>query len=101
VMIENRNGLVVDTELVQPSGTAERDAAMQMAARIEGTERVTVSSARGRHIAGKHSSGCQTSRGAESGQTRSSLPPSRQSRKGPQIQDKGTLLSSQDCEEPP
>jgi transposase len=42
LMIENRNGLVVDTELVQPSGTAERDAAMQMAARIEGTERVTV-----------------------------------------------------------
>ena len=42
VMIENRNGLVVDTELVQPSGVAERDAAMQMAARIEGTERVTV-----------------------------------------------------------
>src|ERR1019366_1163111 len=34
VMIENRNGLVVDTELVQPSGVAERDAAMQMAARI-------------------------------------------------------------------
>jgi transposase len=42
VMIENRNGLVVDTELVQPSGVAERDAAMQMAARIEGSERVTV-----------------------------------------------------------
>jgi transposase len=42
VMIENRNGLVVDAELVQPSGAAERDAAMQMAARIEGTERVTV-----------------------------------------------------------
>src|SRR5580692_10427690 len=42
VMIENRNGWVVDTQLVQPSGVAERDAAMQMAARIEGTERVTV-----------------------------------------------------------
>lgn len=42
VMIENRNGLVVDTELMQPSGTAERDAAMLMAERIEGTERVTV-----------------------------------------------------------
>ena len=41
-MIENRNGLVVDAELVQPSGTAERDAAMLMAERIEGTERVTV-----------------------------------------------------------
>jgi len=42
LMIENRNGLVVDTLLVQPSGTAERDAAMLMAERIEGTERVTV-----------------------------------------------------------
>jgi IS5 family transposase len=42
VLIENRNGLVVDTELVQPSGVAERDAAMQMAARIEGAERVTI-----------------------------------------------------------
>src|ERR687884_2323978 len=30
VMIENRNGLVVDTELVQCSGTAERDAARMM-----------------------------------------------------------------------
>src|ERR1700679_3690406 len=34
VLIENRNGLVVATELVQPSGVAERDAAMQMASRI-------------------------------------------------------------------
>lgn len=42
VMIENRNGLVVDTELLQPSGTVERDAAMLMAERIDGTERVTV-----------------------------------------------------------
>jgi hypothetical protein len=41
-MIENRNGLVVDIELLQPSGTAERDAAMLMAERIEGTERVTI-----------------------------------------------------------
>jgi transposase len=31
VMIENRNGLVVDTELLQCKGTAERDAAMLMA----------------------------------------------------------------------
>lgn len=42
VMIENRNGLVVDVELLPPSGTAERDAAMVMAERIEGTERVTI-----------------------------------------------------------
>jgi transposase len=42
VMIENRNGLVVDTELLQCNGTAERDAAMLMAERLEGTERVTL-----------------------------------------------------------
>jgi transposase len=42
VMIENRNGLVVDTELVQPSGKAERDAAVLMAERIDGIERATV-----------------------------------------------------------
>jgi transposase len=42
VMIENRNGLVVDAEWLSPSGTVERDAAMLMAARIEGTQRVTV-----------------------------------------------------------
>jgi transposase len=42
VMIENRNGLVVDTELLLCNGTAERDAAMLMAERVEGTERVTL-----------------------------------------------------------
>jgi transposase len=42
VMIENRNGLVVDTELLQCNGTAERDAAMMMAERVEGIERITV-----------------------------------------------------------
>jgi len=42
VLIENRNGLVVDTELLQCNGTAERDAAMLMAERVEGTERVTL-----------------------------------------------------------
>ena len=42
VMIENRNGLVVDTELLQCTGTAERDAAMMMAERVEGVERITL-----------------------------------------------------------
>jgi transposase len=42
VMIENRNGLVVDTELLQCSGTAERHAAMMMAERVEGAERITL-----------------------------------------------------------
>lgn len=47
VMIENRNGLVVDTELLQCNGTAERDAAMLMAERIEGSARVTVAGDKG------------------------------------------------------
>ena len=36
VLMENRNGLVVDTRLTQATGTAERDAALDMAARIPG-----------------------------------------------------------------
>ena len=47
LLIENRNGLVVDTELVLCSGTAERDAALDMAARIEGDQRVTVGADKG------------------------------------------------------
>ena len=47
VMIEHRNGLVVDTELLQANGTAERDAALLMAERIEGTGRVTISGDKG------------------------------------------------------
>lgn len=42
VLIENRNGLVVDTELMQCSGTVERDAAMLMTERIEGDHRITL-----------------------------------------------------------
>ena len=47
VMIENRNGLVVDTELLQCNGTAERDAALLMAERVDGAERVTVAGDKG------------------------------------------------------
>jgi transposase len=47
VMIENRNGLVVDTELVQCSGTAERDAAVRMVNRAEGSGRITVAADKG------------------------------------------------------
>jgi transposase len=47
VLIENRNGLVVDTELLQANGTAERDAALLMAERIEGSTRVTVAADKG------------------------------------------------------
>ena len=42
VLIENRNGLVVDTEVVRCSGTAEREAALRMVERIPGDQRVTV-----------------------------------------------------------
>lgn len=47
VLIENRNGLVVGTELVKASGTAERDAAIEMGARIDGEKRVTVGADKG------------------------------------------------------
>ena len=47
VLIENRNGLAVDTELLQCNGTAERDAAMLMTERIEGKGRVTLAGDKG------------------------------------------------------
>ena len=47
VLIENRNGLVVDTELFQPNGTAERDAALVMLERLEGTKPITVGADKG------------------------------------------------------
>ncbi len=42
VVMENRNGLVVDTVVTLASGTAERDAAVQMISGIPGTHRITV-----------------------------------------------------------
>jgi transposase len=42
VMIENRNGLVVDTELLPCNGTAARQAAMLLAERVAGDARITV-----------------------------------------------------------
>lgn len=47
VMIENRNGFVVDAEIRLCSGTAERDAAMLMVERVEGTHRITVAADKG------------------------------------------------------
>jgi transposase len=41
-MMENRNGLIVDARLTQADGTAERDAAIGMAANIPGEHRKTV-----------------------------------------------------------
>jgi transposase len=42
VLMENRNGLVVDTEVLQANGTAERDAALVMAEAIPGDHPVTL-----------------------------------------------------------
>jgi len=47
VLIENRNGLVVDTALLQCSGMAERHAAMIMAERVDGVERITLAADKG------------------------------------------------------
>jgi transposase len=47
VLIENRNGLVVDTELLQCNGTAERDAAMLMVEGLNGDDRVTLAADKG------------------------------------------------------
>ena len=42
LLVENRNGLIVDAEVFQANGTAERDAALIMLEQIEGTKLVTV-----------------------------------------------------------
>ena len=42
VLMENRHGLVVDTRVTQATGTAERDAALAMAAAIPGQHRITL-----------------------------------------------------------
>jgi transposase len=47
VMMENRNGLVVDVEVMQADGKAERDAAVVMVASIEGEQKVTVGADKG------------------------------------------------------
>ncbi|HTD54535.1 MAG TPA: IS5 family transposase [Silvibacterium sp.] len=42
LLTENRNGLIINTEVFQANGTAERDAALVMLEQIPGGERVTV-----------------------------------------------------------
>ncbi|MGH9200669.1 MAG: IS5 family transposase [Vicinamibacterales bacterium] len=42
VLMENRNGLVVDAELTQATGTAEREAALSMVKELPGTRRLTL-----------------------------------------------------------
>jgi transposase len=42
LLVENRNGLIVNTEVFEAKGTAERDAALVMLEQIPGTKQVTV-----------------------------------------------------------
>jgi transposase len=42
LLVENRNGLIITTELFQANGTAERDAALVMLEQLPGGQRVTV-----------------------------------------------------------
>jgi transposase len=42
LLVENRNGLIINAELLQANGTAERDAALVMLEQIPGEHRVTV-----------------------------------------------------------
>jgi transposase len=42
VLMENRTGLIVNTRLTQASGTAEREAAVEMVGELPGNHRVTV-----------------------------------------------------------
>jgi len=47
LMVENRNGLIVNTEVFQATGTAERHAALLMLEQVEGMQRVTVAGDKG------------------------------------------------------
>ena len=47
VLMENRNGLVADVEVLQANGTAERDAALLMIEAIPGDHRVTIAADKG------------------------------------------------------
>jgi len=47
LLIENRHGLIVNTELFEANGTAERDAALVMLEQLPGSRRVTVAGDKG------------------------------------------------------
>jgi hypothetical protein len=42
ILMENRNGLVVDTQVTHATGTAEREAAIDMVCALDGTNRITL-----------------------------------------------------------
>ena len=47
LLVENRHGLIVDAEVFQANGTAERDAALIMMERLPGTQPLTVAGDKG------------------------------------------------------
>src|SRR5207249_6184796 len=47
LLVENRNGLILDAEVFQANGTAERDAALIMLEQLPGTQPVTVGGDKG------------------------------------------------------
>jgi transposase len=52
LLVENRNGLIVDAEVFEANGTAERDAALVMLEQIPGTKQVTAGGDKGFDTAG-------------------------------------------------
>ena len=47
LLVENRNGLIVNAELLQANGRAERDAALLMLEQVPGDDRITVGGDKG------------------------------------------------------
>jgi transposase len=47
LLVENRNGLIVDADLLEANGRAERDAALLMLEQVPGAQRVTVGGDKG------------------------------------------------------
>lgn len=47
LLVENRNGLIADAELLEATGTAERESALSMIGQIPGEHRVTVGADKG------------------------------------------------------
>ena len=47
LLVENRHGLIVNSEVFEANGTAERDAALVMLEQIPGTKQVTVGGDKG------------------------------------------------------
>jgi transposase len=47
LLVENRNGLIMDAELLEANGRAERDAALLMLEQIPGVQRITVGGDKG------------------------------------------------------